>query len=158
MGTMHPPERQIRIRALYLEPPKGPKPSAMVRVGQSPPLPTRGHRLALRFAIVVAMLVAAPEVRAGDDLFGRDKALHFAASAGIALGGYGGATLFTDTRPPRLMVGGGLALLAGIGKEIADRYTGGDPSWRDLGWDVVGTATGLTLAYTIDWGWHRLFR
>ena len=90
--------------------------------------------------------------RASDDLFGRDKALHFAASAGIALGGYGGTALFTPARPPRLLIGGGLALFAGAAKEIADRYTGGDPSWRDLGWDVVGTATGLALAFTIDWG------
>ena len=143
MGTMHPPEGQIRIGALCW--------------GQSNG-PTRPHRLPLLFSIVLAIVVAAPDARGADDLFGRDKALHFAASAGIALGGYGGTTLFTETRPPRLMVGGGLALLAGIAKEIADRYTGGDPSWRDLGWDVVGTATGLTLAYTIDWGWHRLFR
>src|SRR4051812_37962306 len=125
MGTMHPPEGQIRIPALYLGPSKGPNPPALVRGGQSPTLPTRPHLLPLLFSIVLAIVVAAPEARAADDLFGRDKALHFAASAGIALGGYGGATLFTETRPPRLMVGGGLALLAGVAKEIADRYTGG---------------------------------
>jgi putative lipoprotein len=113
-----------------------------------------------RLASVIALVVAgglsrpAPAL-AADDLFGRDKALHFAASAGIALGGYAGAAVFTVDRPTRLVTGGGLALAAGIGKEISDRYTGGDPSWRDLGWDVIGTATGLTLAYMIDWGIRR---
>jgi putative lipoprotein len=110
--------------------------------------------LACGIALVASVGLSRP-AQAADDLFGRDKALHFAASAGIALGGYGGAALFTADRPARLVTGGGLALAAGIGKEISDRYTGGDPSWRDLGWDVIGTATGLTLAYMIDWGIRR---
>jgi putative lipoprotein len=105
--------------------------------------------------LIAGGLLRPTPARAADDWFGRDKALHFAASAGIALGGYGGATLFTADRPARLATGGGLALAAGIAKEISDRYTGGDPSWRDLGWDVVGTATGLTLGYLIDWSIRR---
>jgi putative lipoprotein len=122
-----------------------------------PPRPARPVRrpfcaLAL---LIAGFLVQPSPARAADDWFGRDKALHFAASAGIALGGYGGAALFTADRPPRLVTGGGLALAAGIAKEISDRYTGGDPSWRDLGWDVIGTATGLTVAYMIDWGIRR---
>jgi putative lipoprotein len=118
-------------------------------------------RTTLALVVTAALLVAPASSRtahARDDLFGRDEALHFAVSAGIALGGYGGTALVTEQRPPRLLVGGGLALFAGIAKELADRHTGGDPSWRDLGWDVVGTATGLTLAYTIDWAWRRLWR
>jgi putative lipoprotein len=122
--------------------------------------PTRSHIVcALAIVLTFAMIAFAPRrARAADDLFGRDKALHFAASAGIALGGYGGTALLTEQRSPRLVVGGSLALLAGIAKEISDRYTGGDPSWRDLGWDVIGTATGVTLAYTIDWGIRRWWR
>ena len=126
-----------------------------------PPRPARSA--ALRAAVILLLGAAATAGRpttaqASDDLFGRDKALHFAACAGIALGGYGGTTLFTPARPPRLLVGGGLALFAGVAKEIADRYTGGDPSWRDLGWDVIGTATGLTVAYAVDWGLRRWLR
>jgi uncharacterized protein YfiM (DUF2279 family) len=85
-----------------------------------------------------------------DPWLGRDKALHFGASAGLALAGYGGTALLTADQGHRLGVGASLALGAGIGKEIADRYTGGDPSLRDLAWDVVGTASGLVLAWLLD--------
>ena len=110
--------------------------------------------LAMRVAAIASALLAPAPAQAGDDLFGRDKALHFAASAGIALGGYGGASLFSEAERPRLLVGGGLALLAGVGKEIADRYTGGDASLKDLGWDVVGTASGLAVGWLLHRLWH----
>src|SRR4051812_8552329 len=100
------------------------------------PRPARLDFACLRWAAAVlgaAAFCRPPAPRPGDALFGRDKALHFAASAGIARGGYGGTALFTADRPVRLVTGGGLALAAGIAKEISDRYTGGDPSWRDLG-------------------------
>lgn len=175
MGTMHPREGQIRIppssssKSDRQRGARGPAGRARVLLGSFvATMPTRRFTRptsratpALVLLGLVLAQVAPPAsraARASDDLFGRDKALHFAASAGIALGGYGGTALFTEQRPPRLLVGGGLALFAGIAKEIADHYTGGDPSWRDLGWDLVGTATGLTLAYTIDWGWRRLRR
>jgi putative lipoprotein len=86
----------------------------------------------------------------GDDWLGRDKALHFSASAVIAGAGYGGASLLTDDRRWRLAAGGGLAIAAGAGKEIADSYGLGDPSWKDFSWDLIGTATGLGIAYLID--------
>ena len=64
--------------------------------------------------------------RADDDpWFGQDKALHFTLSAAIAGGGYAAAVPFTDDRRWRLAVGGGLAIAAGAGKEISDRYDGG---------------------------------
>ena len=42
------------------------------------------------------------------------------------------------------------AIAAGAGKEIADRYDGGDSSWRDFTWDLIGTATGVGIAWLID--------
>src|SRR5262245_29459615 len=65
-----------------------------------------------------------------DPWFGRDKALHFSASAALALGGYGVTALVTPREGTRLAVGATVALGAGVAKEISDRYTGGDPSWR----------------------------
>jgi putative lipoprotein len=85
-----------------------------------------------------------------DPWLGRDKALHFSASALIAGVGYGGAALLTDDRRWRLAAGGGLAIAAGAGKEIADASGYGDPSWRDFTWDLIGAATGLGVAWLID--------
>jgi putative lipoprotein len=107
----------------------------------------------LRSAALAATVVfAAGTSQAGtaDPWFGRDKALHFSASAALASGGYAAGAIFSDSVEARLMVGAGLALGAGVGKEVFDRYGGGDPSWRDLTWDVVGTACGLGVAWVFD--------
>jgi putative lipoprotein len=118
------------------------------------PLLTAAALLASSVHLVpfVACLGSASEARAGepDPWFGRDKALHYGASFTLALGGYAlGAQLF-EREPPRLVTGGVLSLSLGAAKEIADRYTGGHPSWRDLGWDVLGTASGLAVAWLLD--------
>jgi putative lipoprotein len=91
-----------------------------------------------------------------DPWFGRDKALHFGASALLAAGGYGATALSTDDRRVRLAVGGGFALSLGIAKELWDLSGHGDASWRDLTWDAVGTATGLAVAAAVDWTIQRL--
>jgi putative lipoprotein len=44
-----------------------------------------------------------------------------------------------------------LGLGAGIAKELVDLGGAGDPSWRDLTWDVLGTVTGVLVASAIDW-------
>jgi putative lipoprotein len=90
-----------------------------------------------------------------DPWFGRDKALHFGATATLASGGYGAAALFTDDRTTRWLAGGSLAMAAGAGKELWDLSGHGDASWRDLAWDAMGTATGLVVASFIDWLIHR---
>jgi len=114
-------------------------------------------RRALLVPLVAAILAAcSARARAADDWFGPDKALHFEASAAIALARYGGTALFSDDTRVRLAVGGGLALSAGVGKELWDLSGHGDPSWRDLTWDAVGTVTGLAVAVTIDWAITRL--
>jgi putative lipoprotein len=85
-----------------------------------------------------------------DPWWGKDKARHFGASAALAMGGYAAAAPFTERPPLRLASGAALALSLGIAKELADRHTGGDPSLRDLTWDLAGTATGLCTAWLID--------
>jgi putative lipoprotein len=62
----------------------------------------------------------------------------------------------TDDRPTRLAVATGVALAAGLAKETWDLSGHGDASWRDLTWDVVGTTTGVLIAYAIDWAIGRL--
>lgn len=85
-----------------------------------------------------------------DPWFAPDKALHFSFSAGIAGLGYGGAALFTEDRNVRLAVGAGLALTAGVTKELLDLAGLGQPSWKDLAWDLAGTATGVLLSWLLD--------
>jgi putative lipoprotein len=92
-----------------------------------------------------------------DPWFGRDKALHFTASASLAMVAYGAASLKTDDRPTRVAAAITLALGAGLLKEAWDLTGHGDASWRDLTWDVVGTTTGVLVAYAIDWAVSRLW-
>jgi len=102
------------------------------------------------FAAFVLLTCATANAGQPDPWFGRDKALHFGASAAIAAGTYWGAALVTDRQSTRLTAATAVALGAGIGKELWDLAGHGNPSWRDLAWDVVGTATGVALAWVID--------
>lgn len=114
----------------------------------------RHHSEVMHPFAFAAVLLLSPTSRASEDpWFARDKALHFTASAVIASGGYGAGRIAFEDRTTAFAVGAGLALGAGIGKELADLAGAGHPSWRDLTWDFVGTATGLAFAWAID----RLF-
>ena len=119
--------------------------------------------LALASVAVLTVTAAAPAARAqqrdqpdSDPWFGRDKALHFGVSASLAIAAYGGASLKTDDRPTRVAAAATFALGAGLLKEVWDLTGHGDASWRDLTWDVVGTTTGVLLAYFVDWAVSRL--
>jgi putative lipoprotein len=87
-----------------------------------------------------------------DPWLGKDKAIHFALSAGIASGGYALAGLWRPSgEAQRLVVGGSAALAVGVAKELFDLATGlGTPSWKDLAWDAAGTAAGLAVAWAVD--------
>jgi putative lipoprotein len=109
-------------------------------------------RWTLGFLLSWAVLASGPAyAQDSDPWFGRDKALHFSASASLAVIGYSGAALVTDDRPTRVASATVLALGAGIGKELWDLNGPGDASWRDLTWDVIGTATGVLVASGVDW-------
>jgi putative lipoprotein len=112
----------------------------------------RSARLGLATAALLAVVATPHAARAADPdpWLGPDKVLHFGASAAIAVGGYAlGAALF-DARGHALLLGGALAFGAGIAKESLDLAGYGDPSWRDLTWDAIGTASGLAVAWTAD--------
>ena len=110
-------------------------------------------RIGIATAVLLAVVAAPLEARAErvDPWFGRDKAYHFAASAGISATGYAfGAALLFDARGHALILGGALSLAAGAGKELLDLTGFGDPSWRDFTWDCIGNVTGLALAWSAD--------
>jgi hypothetical protein len=50
----------------------------------------------------------------------------------------------------RALAGAGLALSAGVAKELWDLSGHGDPSWKDLAWDGMGTGVGVGLALGVD--------
>jgi putative lipoprotein len=118
------------------------------------------HRRASRVPLLLAPLAAAAVLTASsparadppatDPWLGKDKALHFTLSAGIAGAGYGAASFLTTDLRLRLGIGAGLGILAGAGKELIDLTGAGDPSWKDFTWDVVGTFVGLGIAVSID--------
>jgi len=106
------------------------------------------------FAAALALGFApAAAAQDADPWIARDKALHFDVSAGLAAVGYGvSAGWLVDARWKALAIGGGVALAAGAGKELLDatHAFGGDPSWRDFTWDVLGTVAGLAIAWGMD--------
>jgi putative lipoprotein len=114
----------------------------------------------LRRALVLAVaLLLASQARAQDQdpWFGRDKALHFGVSAGLAAGIYFATALETDHVRTRAAAAIILTLTAGVMKEAWDLAGPGDASWRDLTWDFVGTMTGVLFAYGIEWAIGRLW-
>jgi putative lipoprotein len=92
-----------------------------------------------------------------DPWFGRDKLIHFAAAGSLAVVGYANASMLTESRPARAGAGAALAIGAGVAKELWDLDGHGDASWRDLGWDVIGAATGVLISAGVDWAIHRMF-
>ena len=107
---------------------------------------------AFALSLVAACLLAPTVARAADEdpWFGPDKFKHFGASAALAAGGYALGSAFFDEVPARLGTGAGIALTAGVAKEVADLAGAGSPSLRNLVWDVAGTGAGLLLAWGVD--------
>ena len=110
-----------------------------------------GRTLLITTSIVLAVAGVTSKASADDDpWFGADKGKHFGVSAALAAGGYGLGTIVFEDRWPCFVLGGGIALTAGVGKEIYDAMGYGHPSARDLVWDGVGTGVGLALAWAVD--------
>jgi len=133
--------------------------------------PPRCRRPAPRAGLFITytLLVSLPAMLAGpraaradsanaDPWVGSDKLIHFAASGSLAVVGYAGASMLTENRPLRIGAGATLAVSAGVAKELWDLDGHGDPSWRDLSWDLMGAATGLIVSAGVDWAIHRFFR
>ena len=121
----------------------------------------RNARRALVLAGVALLLDhirrARPAAPIDDPWFGRDKALHFAASASLAVVGLRRAPRWRPmTGPPASRRGVTFALGVGTAQGSLGLTGHGDASWRDLTWDVVGTTTGVLFAYAIDWAIGRL--
>jgi putative lipoprotein len=110
----------------------------------------RSAWLILAVALVTITVSHGASAEPRDDWFGRDKALHFGISAGLAGAGYAAGTALWRERWKAFAAGGALAIGAGAAKEAVDATGAGDPSWRDFTWDVAGAAVGLGVAYLVD--------
>ncbi len=113
---------------------------------------TRGIAFSL---VSVALLGTSTPAGADEDRwFAADKAQHVAVTTGLGAGGYWVGALVFERRDRRVVVGLATALGAGAAKEWRDRSRGGTASSRDLTWDAVGAATGVTVAWLIDRARH----
>jgi len=136
--------------------PNGALASLMARIPEPPPsraFPMGCAASCLPLAVALVVLFAsqsAAQAAEPDPWFGRDKAIHFSVSFALAGNSYADSSAFTKRTSIRVLSGVGVALSAGIAKELADRYDGGDASWRDLAWDAIGTATGTLVAWLVD--------
>lgn len=101
-------------------------------------------------ALVLAGALVVPRPARADAGLRRDDRLHLGVSAAIAAGGYALSAPLVEPPWARASIGASLALLAGIAKELRDLAGYGDPQWRDLGFDVLGTATGVLFAWAVD--------
>lgn len=98
--------------------------------------------------MLVLALLSSP-ARA-DDWWGTDKALHLGVSVGLGAAGYSVGALLSDSRLDRVAAGVLGALTAGVVKELADGLGLGQPSLKDLTWDLIGSTTGALVGWLVD--------
>lgn len=113
-------------------------------------MPSHLRPPAAALLLAASAALSATPLAGQDAWFARDKAEHFVASAVIATGAYAFAIPVWDCKRPRALFGAGVALGAGLLKEWSDARGGGQASWKDLAWDVLGVASGLALMWGFD--------
>jgi putative lipoprotein len=97
-------------------------------------------------ALVFTLHLGTAPKRAGDDRWlGADKARHFFTSALLDCLAYSAIRTTRVSQQGALVSAGVLTAGVGIGKELYDRKSGGDPSFKDLAADGAGIATATAL-------------
>ena len=104
--------------------------------------------------LACAVLGQTARAQAQDPWLGTDKGKHFGVSAVLATGGYAASLLIVEEPWQRAAIGGSFAFALGIGKEIYDATGHGDPSARDLTWDLIGCALGVGTAVLVDYAFR----
>ena len=103
------------------------------------------------FVLAFAFFTGGPPAPRADSWWGRDKLLHFAASAVVQSAGY--ALLQHDTRYAVAIQQASLVTLGvGVGKEVYDwrHPVRHEASWRDLAWDGIGAgAATIVIRQTV---------
>jgi putative lipoprotein len=97
--------------------------------------------------LLVFTLHRGPSQSAADRWFGSDKVKHFFMAAFVESGSFSALRLTGMHRTPALNSAIGVAAGVSVGKEVYDRYSGGDPSFKDLTWDGLGMAAAGVLLH-----------
>jgi putative lipoprotein len=96
--------------------------------------------------------VALPgRAQAADDAWwGKDKQKHLLLSSGAAFVTY--VWLGHSGMEPSLRMGATALVVLGVGalKEARDALGYGHASWKDMTWNVIGTAVGLIVAWVVE--------
>jgi uncharacterized protein YfiM (DUF2279 family) len=97
-------------------------------------------------ALLFTLHFGGDEHPAGDRWFAADKMKHFFMAAFVQSASFGGMRAVGMSKSSSLA--GATALTAGvsIGKEVHDRRSGGEFSFKDLTWDAAGMAAGAALS------------
>ena len=85
----------------------------------------------------------------GDRWFAADKVKHFFMAGFVESASFSALRLTGMHRTPALNTAIGVAAGISVGKEVYDRFGGGDASLKDLTWDAAGiAAAGVALHQT----------
>ena len=103
----------------------------------------------MRGLLLVLSLNGSSATRPDDGWFSADKVKHFLTSAFVQSLAYGSLRGVGASHGAALVGATITTAAVGVGKEVYDARTGGDPSGRDLAWDAAGAgAVSLLLAHT----------
>lgn len=103
----------------------------------------------MRGLLLVLALSGPTGTPPADGWFSSDKVKHFLTSAFVQSLAYGSLRGAGASHGAALAGAAVTTAAVGVGKEVYDARTGGDPSMRDLVWDAAGAgAVSLLLAHT----------
>lgn len=105
----------------------------------------------MKFVLVFAFWGGPAPARPPEDpWFGRDKALHFVASAAIQGATHAVLRARGLDYGPASRSAAAVTLSIGVGKEWWDKRRGGDPSVRDIAWDAAGVTAAAVGVRQVD--------
>lgn len=104
----------------------------------------------MKFFLVFTLATGGAPHAAPDPWFGRDKLLHFTASALIQGAAHAAFRSRSATYAQASWGAAAVTAGAGVGKELWDRRRNRDFSLRDLAWDGIGGAVGAVIVRQVD--------
>jgi putative lipoprotein len=105
----------------------------------------------VKFFLVFTLVTGGGTPRsARDPWFGRDKLLHFTASALIQGAAHAAFRARSASYAQASWGAAAVTATAGVGKELWDRHEERDFSLRDLAWDGIGGVSGAIVVRQID--------